>query len=76
MKSIYIYIYITIKINTTYLNTKILKTKIFHKLNIHINTNTYIILYTYTIIKLIYQNHTSTFHNQKSKQSSEPQTII
>lgn len=43
------------RISTTCLNTEILKARIFHRLNIHVDasTCTYIVLCTYTMIKLV-----------------------
>lgn len=64
------------RISTTCLNTEILKARIFHRLNVHVDASTYIVLCTYTMIKLVCQNHTSTFHNQRSEQSSGPQAIM
>lgn len=43
------------RISTTCLNTEILKARIFHRLNIHVDASTYmyIVLCTYTMIKLV-----------------------
>lgn len=41
------------RISTTCLNTEILKARIFHRLNIHVDASTYIVLCTFTMIKLV-----------------------